>query len=583
MKKENAQPILSISLLCSGRNKEEMTNCLESLMTIRKSLPSEIIAVDTGCDENTKPILKEYADQIVEFTWCNDFAKARNAGLEKCSGKWFMFIDDDEWFENTDDLVAFFKSCEYESYGHAEYRVRNYNDRKMLTGYQDFWALRLIRLDKDTCFHGKIHEFLMPQKGKCKRIQSYVHHFGYVYETKKERYEKERRNIPLLLEMVKEEPGELRWRSQLVQDFSIADDYGRLSDLCDSTLKAIDKYDSPEINRLRTDFYIGKLIADTSTYQYDKAIEDFNSYKNDKRNTRICVAALYYYAVMAYWEKKDYDHVFQCALKYFEIYDGLREKKNYDEIFIQESSFIIRDIFSRYFLLYCTGRVVYAAAVTDHVDTVHKFFDRFDLNEANAVLINPFCDGMTEAFANFDFDKRFVAYADQMLLHGDMVKILLSNARDIDVKEHERFDALVKVYGQTTVCDHYILLYIRLMYADSVHDIDMMYEMYKKLFTYVVDIFDLDSDIWKVADKNDIDLKTMFKGIPYEQWVSGVDAYMNSHKNSFADMKRKENLFKGDDDVRFRYFRLKSIETQISNDSHLDKAAPKLPIYVNGR
>ena len=35
-----------------------------------------------------------------EFKWCDDFAKARNAGLEKCTGEWFMYIDDDEWFGN---------------------------------------------------------------------------------------------------------------------------------------------------------------------------------------------------------------------------------------------------------------------------------------------------------------------------------------------------------------------------------------------------------------------------------------------------------------------------------------------------
>lgn len=86
MKIEN-KPILSISLLCSGKNKDDIIKCLDSLMTIRNRLSSEIIIVDTGCSDNVKSLLKNYADEVVEFKWCDDFAKARNAGLEKCSGE----------------------------------------------------------------------------------------------------------------------------------------------------------------------------------------------------------------------------------------------------------------------------------------------------------------------------------------------------------------------------------------------------------------------------------------------------------------------------------------------------------------
>ena len=54
--------------------------------------------------------MRKYTEKIVPFTWCNDFSKARNAGLEQATGKWFLYIDDDEWFEDPSEIISFFKS-----------------------------------------------------------------------------------------------------------------------------------------------------------------------------------------------------------------------------------------------------------------------------------------------------------------------------------------------------------------------------------------------------------------------------------------------------------------------------------------
>ena len=49
-----------------------------------------------GCGEQVRQIIEEYTDKIVDFEWCKDFSKARNAGLRKAKGKWFLFLDDDD-------------------------------------------------------------------------------------------------------------------------------------------------------------------------------------------------------------------------------------------------------------------------------------------------------------------------------------------------------------------------------------------------------------------------------------------------------------------------------------------------------
>ncbi|MDY3770616.1 MAG: glycosyltransferase, partial [Lachnospiraceae bacterium] len=93
--KENI--VLSIAVLASDR-RDTIGKCLGSLAAIRKAVPSELIILDTGCSPETRRVLEEYADKIADFTWCNDFSKARNVTLRMAEGEWFLYLDDDEWF-----------------------------------------------------------------------------------------------------------------------------------------------------------------------------------------------------------------------------------------------------------------------------------------------------------------------------------------------------------------------------------------------------------------------------------------------------------------------------------------------------
>ena len=71
--------LLSISMLISGR--DEMEKSLNSLLYFKNAFPTEIILVDTGCNEKQRALAEQYADKIINFTWCNDFGAAINAGL----------------------------------------------------------------------------------------------------------------------------------------------------------------------------------------------------------------------------------------------------------------------------------------------------------------------------------------------------------------------------------------------------------------------------------------------------------------------------------------------------------------------
>lgn len=98
---------LTISLLASDRM-NTLKRCLDSITPFLRELNSELIIVATGQDPAVLALAGQYTSDIIPFTWCNDFSKARNAGLKKASGEWFLFLDDDEWFEDVSEIIDFF-------------------------------------------------------------------------------------------------------------------------------------------------------------------------------------------------------------------------------------------------------------------------------------------------------------------------------------------------------------------------------------------------------------------------------------------------------------------------------------------
>ena len=263
------RPVLSISLLCSNR-KDTTKKCLDSLKMIMNQIDSELIIVDTGCDDEMRELVNKYTDRVIPFTWCNDFSKARNAGLEQCSGEWFLYIDDDEWFDNVDEIVQFFQSGEYKNYTQAHYIQRNYHDLDGKT-YEDSWVSRMIQLQKDTHFCSSIHEYLEPVGEHQKILHSYVNHYGYIFRSAEEKYRHSKRNISLLLEMLKKERGNLRWWVQLAQEYAGIQEYRKLADLCTEGITFIKKENRPYINAERGAFYAAKLKSELATFQLEEA------------------------------------------------------------------------------------------------------------------------------------------------------------------------------------------------------------------------------------------------------------------------------------------------------------------------
>ena len=250
---------LTISLLVSNRI-DTVRKCLSSVKPLLDALPSELIVVDTVGPERSDgslAVAREFTDKIVRFEWCDDFAAARNAGLERARGEWFLFLDDDEWFDDVSEIIDFLKT-EDGRYNTCLYKVRNYKDRGGRF-YVDGYVERLVRRSSTLRFTDRIHEHLVGTMPGIKTFETFVHHYGYVFDSQEDFEKHCLRNIRSLEKLLEERPGYLRAVMQLVQEYLRCHEYVKAEALCREAL-----HGNPEnhnyISVIAT-FYVGVLIT----------------------------------------------------------------------------------------------------------------------------------------------------------------------------------------------------------------------------------------------------------------------------------------------------------------------------------
>lgn len=311
---EKKRPLLSISMLVSNNRRDTIEKCMESLVPLMKAVPSELIIVDTGCTDGSVDIARKYADKVVQFTWCKDFSAARNAGLVECTGEWLMYLDDDEWFEDVSELIAFLASEERKHCDAVWYIQRNYDNFEG-TVYNDTFVGRMVKLTPETKFCGKIHEWLEPIPRMIKRTGAYVHHYGYVYKSEEDRLKHLERNLTLEEEAVRENPKDIRMCCQLVQEYRAARRYEDAEKLARETLKNT-------AYEVTNSFVQYLMLVIPRIYREQERYEDAISAFEKLERTAVLLHqtkhGLYYEKALTYGFLKQNENLVRTYLKYFE-------------------------------------------------------------------------------------------------------------------------------------------------------------------------------------------------------------------------------------------------------------------------
>ncbi|WP_414752180.1 tetratricopeptide repeat protein [Anabaena sp. CCY 9910] len=69
-----------------------LPKCLSSVVNV----VNEIVVLDTGSQDGTPHIARQFGAEVYDFVWCNDFSIARNTALKYVTGDWVLVLDADE-------------------------------------------------------------------------------------------------------------------------------------------------------------------------------------------------------------------------------------------------------------------------------------------------------------------------------------------------------------------------------------------------------------------------------------------------------------------------------------------------------
>lgn len=170
----------------------------------------EQIIVDTGSTDRTVELAHQMGAKLYEFPWINDFAAAKNYGIEQCGGDWIAFLDADEYMgaEDVKKLLPIIENLHKRGADGLSVSCKHLDEKGEI--FASGTQVRFFRNTPDIRYRRRIHEQLESVSGKELRLgdgvkELSVFHTGYGCESLKEK-KSSRRNQMLIQEELKENP-----------------------------------------------------------------------------------------------------------------------------------------------------------------------------------------------------------------------------------------------------------------------------------------------------------------------------------------------------------------------------------------
>ncbi|MBX3176512.1 MAG: tetratricopeptide repeat protein [Candidatus Hydrogenedentes bacterium] len=232
-------PRLSVSVIVRNEARR-----LPGFLSALDGLDCELVLADTGSSDDTAAIARARGVVVHEIPWGDDFAAARNAAMDRCSGLWILSLDADERFGSADlaalgGLASGPPDCAY------RFTTRNYTSSTSASGFVPVrpgdpasggypgWfpsaKVRLFPNQPGVCFEGVVHELVEPSLGRLnipvRESGIAVLHYPERDRSAEEQAAKQRRYLELGLKKLAAAPGNPKCHKEL------GDQYLDLGDL----------------------------------------------------------------------------------------------------------------------------------------------------------------------------------------------------------------------------------------------------------------------------------------------------------------------------------------------------------------
>lgn len=581
---KTTSPILTISMLISG--KEDMPKSLASLCYFKDAIPCEIILVDTGCSPEQRALAERYADKIVDFVWCNDFAAARNAGLKEATGEWFLYLDDDEWFENPGDMVAFFTSGEYKRYNSATYMVRNYFTRQG-NGFNETAVTRMIRRDKNTVFVGRIHEYLYPFMPPIKNFLDFVHHYGYAFKDDDAKRRHAERNIRPLLEMIQEEPHNVRWKCQLAQEYFVLDDYEETVRVCKEGVEQWETLTDEYRYDLVGAIYAFLLISLESMGKFEEEEQWLEKALGESKMPEATHAYFYLAGIRMYGisGSTEYEKCRKCVKEYLKAFRRLQGKP---EIITLQTELITSSVFQEHraypALLLGMGALI---RLEDYALAEEAFY-LIDWSDKRMLHQNQCEKVITDACCSVPYHPLWSRMMQTLVSREEGMKemYVVFLETEISYKQQNDQEKLARLYrlAASLTYEHRYLLGCQILWTARNPEImnaterkQRLEELFVQFFKqYAEELFEVKTEIWKVAERMEISMEENLLQLDYRMWKRSLEKWIQgATEEKLSEWEMRLTKWKTQEDIRYGVLSVKCREGHL-----LCKKAVKCSLVV---
>ncbi len=330
---EQKKPVLSIGMIVKNEIRS-IERCLRALEPLRKAVPCELVIADTGSTDGTREVAAQYADILFDFEWIKDFSAARNAVLDRCSGKWCLMVDADEYLdEDVKLLKAFLLDPKSDRVDFARTIQRNYSSYEMKAlDCTDFQVVRLFRMKDTLRYSGIIHESLT-FTGKPVFVELpfvVLHHDGYAQKTEPEREaHKQRcaRNLELLEKKLADNPKD---KSILyVQCIESTCDTAKRKHYCERAFHYLSTRKERSCGPAEKALY-ARILSILFACKEERAVDLLQSVLPQLQNYFLYLCDVSFHASRYYESLEDYEKALFYALQYQESL-GIYDRQAYEE------------------------------------------------------------------------------------------------------------------------------------------------------------------------------------------------------------------------------------------------------------
>ena len=186
----------------------------------------EIVICDTGSEDNTIEIAKQYTDKVfTDYKWNDSFCEARNHALSKCTSDWVLIVDADEkLITPIQELKKVIQIAEEKGIKAIDCRVLHHRTKA------EHAQPRLFKRCPEVFWKGAIHNYLNTLAGmKSEVVIEYAYSAAHKLDPD--------RALRILLKEVQKNPNLIREKFYLAREYWYLKDYKTALQWYDEYLK----------------------------------------------------------------------------------------------------------------------------------------------------------------------------------------------------------------------------------------------------------------------------------------------------------------------------------------------------------